>query len=91
MDYRGIKKPGFRKFHVQFVQTVGTCQDSFAVGTSQLDTLGDSGLHDWMEIGLPFGDGGMSSFIFLSEMGWGSVQNPYSLVQKCKMKEMHAK
>ena len=28
-------------------------------------------LHVWMEVGLPSGDGGMSSFIFISHIGRG--------------------
>jgi hypothetical protein len=54
---------------------LGTCEDSFAIGVSLLDsyigTGGYSGLHDWMEIGLPFGDGGMSLFTFISKWGGG--------------------
>lgn len=30
-------------------------------------------LHVWMEVGLPSGDGGMSSFIFMSHNGRGGM------------------
>jgi hypothetical protein len=47
-------------------------------------------LHVWMEVGLPSGDGGMSSFIFMSHIGRGGMFRILTIWYECVVRALHA-